>query len=308
MDIIQLLTDYSIDFATEGNRHSAEGWVQVHCPFCEGSQDYHLGYNMDENYWSCYRCGWHSVSETIAKLLHISETEAETIIKGYGLLVPKRRVEPVKKIRIKSFKLPSNTHPLEAGHKKYLEERGFNPDYLEKEWGLLGTGPTSTLDTGSGSNKKILNYRFRIIIPFIWDDQQVSFDSRDITGKHRSKYMACPGDRELISHKEILYGKQEKWKDKAICVEGPTDVWRLGESSYAVSGIKFTSMQVRVISKHFTRVAVCFDADPQAQIQAKKLVSELKFRGVDAFRVDIEGDPGSMKQEDADHLVREIIK
>jgi hypothetical protein len=37
-------------------------------------------------------------------------------------------------------------------------------------------------------------------------------------------------------------------------------------------------------------------------------VAELKFRGVDAFRVDIEGDPGSMKQSEADYLVKQLIK
>ena len=307
MDVIQLYQDYSIDFLTEGHRHCSEGWVNTACPFCTGNPGYHLGFNLDDNYYICYRCGWHSVSETIAKLLHVSETEAETIIKGYGLLVPKRRTEPVKKIRIKSFRLPSNTRPLEANHKKYLEGRGFDPDYLEKEWSLLGTGPISTLDTGSGNNKKILNYRFRIIIPFIWDNQQVSFDSRDITGKHMSKYMACPGDRELISHKKILYGKQEKWKNAGLLVEGPTDVWRMGTNSFAVSGIKYTLSQIRRISDNFNRVAVILDDDAQAIIQANKIVTELKFRGVDAFRVDIEGDPGSMKQEDADYLVKQLI-
>ena len=42
-------------------------------------------------------------------------------------------------------------------------------------------------------------------------------------------------------------------------------------------------------------------------IQADKLVAELKFRGVDAFRVDIEGDPGSMKQDDANYLIKQLI-
>ena len=50
-----------------------------------------------------------------------------------------------------------------------------------------------------------------------------------------------------------------------------------------------------------------FDDDPQAKIQANKIVAELKFREVDAFRVDIEGDPGSMKQSDADYLVKQLI-
>ena len=50
-----------------------------------------------------------------------------------------------------------------------------------------------------------------------------------------------------------------------------------------------------------------FDDDPQAKLQATKIVAELRFRGVDAFKVDIEGDPGSMKQEDADYLVKQLI-
>ena len=50
-----------------------------------------------------------------------------------------------------------------------------------------------------------------------------------------------------------------------------------------------------------------FDNDPQAKLQATKIVAELRFRGVDAFRVDIKGDPGSMKQEDADYLVKQLI-
>ena len=120
--------------------------------------------------------------------------------------------------------------------------------------------------------------------------------------------MACPGDRELIPHKNILYGKQEAWKETGICVEGPTDVWRFGINSFGTSGIKYTPKQVRVISSIFNRVAVCFDDDPQAIIQANKIVAELRFRGVDAFRVDIEGDPGSMKQEDADYLVKQLMK
>lgn len=32
------------------------------------------------------------------------------------------------------------------------------------------------------------------------------------------------------------------------------------------------------------------------------------FRGVDAFRVEIRGDPGSMKQSEADYLVKQLIK
>ena len=300
MDIIQLYQDHSIDFLTEGHSHCRPGWVNTPCPFCQGNPGYHMGYNLDSDFCVCYRCGWHSISSTLSEILHLSERETYKVIKQYGLLIPKSIKNPIVNIRAKAHKLPSNTAPLLSNHRSYLEKRGFDPDKIIREWQILGTGPYSKLDN--------LNYKHRIIIPFIWDNQQVSFDSRDITNKHMSKYMACPGNRELISHKEILYGKQEKWKTTGICVEGPTDVWRMGTFSFCTSGIKYTSKQVRNMAKAFKRIAVVFDSDSQAVVQSKKLVAELKFRGVDAFHVDIKGDPGSMKQEDADYLVKTLIK
>ena len=300
MDIISLYNDFGISYLTEGHTHCRPGWVNTECPLCTGNPGYHMGFNLEGGFYTCWRCGWHTKEEVIGALLKINNfKEIKDIIKRYDTTILKIQ-EPIVKMRIKAYKLPSNCMPLQANHKHYLESRNFDPYLLEKTWGLLGTGVYSKLDN--------LDYKFRIIIPFIWDEKQVSFDSRDITEKAFNRYQACPKDRELISHKEIVYGKQSEWKDTGILVEGPTDVWRMGTRSFAVSGIKYKPKQVRVIANHFQRVAVCFDDDPQAKIQATKIVAELKFRGVDAFRVDIEGDPGSMKQEDADYLVKQLIK
>jgi hypothetical protein len=299
MNIIQLYQDFGISYQTEGHKHCRPGWVNTVCPQCTGNPGLHLGYNLDDNYFCCYRCGYSTTHEMLSKLLKINNyKQLKEIISRYDTIPLKK--EPQVKIRVKAHKLPSNSEPLQANHRKYLENRNFDPDLLIKTWGLLGTGVYSKLDN--------IDYKFRIIIPFIWDDRQVSFDSRDITGKDPGRYKACPKDRELIPHKEILYGKQTAWKKTIILVEGPTDVWRFGINSCAVSGIKYTPKQVRVIANTFNRVAVCFDPDPQARIQANKIIAELKFRGVDAFRVDIENDPGSMEQNDADYLVKQLMK
>ena len=299
MDILQLYNDFNIPYITEGKNYS-EGWINTRCPFCD-DQSSHLGFNIDNNYYNCWRCGTHPVLLTIAKLINVSEQEARIIIKQYGFSLSSISVkEPVVRIRAKAHRLPSGTMPLQSNHKRYLEKRGFDPDKLEKQWNLLGTGPLSKLDN--------IDFKHRIIIPIFWDGKQVSYTSRDITNKNKLKYITCPKDRELIHHKNILYGKQSKWKETGICVEGPADVWRLGIDSFATFGIKYTPKQVRVIAKIFKRVAVIFDDDPQAILQSNKIVAELKFRSVDAFRVDIEGDPGSMKQEDADYLIKQLIK
>ena len=298
MNVEKLYQDYSIDYPTEGKNYR-EGWINTRCVFCDDNSS-HLGYSLDDNYFSCFRCGHHFIDDTISRLLGVGLAEARKIIKSYGGNTLHIKKEPKVIIRAKAFKFPSNVNDMGIMHRIYLDKRKFDPEQLEKEWGLLGSGPVSMLDE--------LNYRFRIIIPFYWYNKIVSFDSRDITGKHMNKYMACPKDRELIPHKEILYGKQESWKTTGIMVEGPTDVWRFGSNSFAISGIKYTPRQIREVSRHFKRVAIALDDDSQAQIQAAKIVAELKFRGVDAFRVDITGDPGSMEQSEADYLVKQLMK
>ena len=307
MDITQLYQDFSVDFVTEGHKHSRPGWANTECPWCTGNPGYHLGYDLSGDYYYCWRCGWHPVLPTVAKLLNQSEREAQGIIRQYGLYLQQRTVKkPIVKVE---HRLPSNVEPLGARHRGYLEKRGFDSYKIEREWNITGTGPISLLDK--------INFRFRLIIPIIWDNQQVSFTSRDVTDKSELRYITCPKDREIIEHKHILYGIQENWKSTGICCEGPSDCWRMGTSSFACFGIKYTNEQLRKIAKNFKRVAVFFDTDPQADIQAKKLVADLRFRGVDAFQVIWKGglleamqgtDPGSLKQEDADYIVKQIIK
>lgn len=299
MNIEELYITYNIDFKTEGHKHTRPNWVNTECPFCSGNFGYHLGYNKIENYYYCWRCGFHSNIDVIKEILKVTGKEAHHIIKEYeGIINTKETIVKIQKN--KPFKFPTNCTSLEKRHERYLEKRGF--DYLKLciLWDLKGTGVISQLDN--------IEYKHRILAPIYWGDKVVTFQTRDITNKHPMKYLACPKNREIIHHKHILYGKQEFWKDTGICVEGITDVWRFGVNSFAVLGIEYTSIQLRLIAKKFKRVAIVFDDDKQAIKQANKLISELQFRGVDAFKIDIKGDPGNMKQEDANHLVKDIIK
>jgi hypothetical protein len=313
MDVIQLYVDYSVSFQTEGHKHCRPGWVNTSCPFCTGNEGLHLGYNLSADRFVCWRCGGKSIPQVLSKLLSMSYVQAEEVSKQYGNTSYIQYKAP--KIHIQPHKLPSNTMPLEKIHRKYLESRGFDPDYIEKEWAVLGTGPVSTLSIGKGSEKKTIVYKHRIVIPFYWNGEQVSFDTRDVTGKAQNKYQACPKEREYIPHKDIIYCKQEKLKSKlGIAVEGPTDVWRFGPRSFATSGIKFTPRQVRLIAKSFVSVAVVFDGpsetsqEQEAENQAILLVNELRYRGCDAFRVKIDGDPGGMSQSEANYIVKDILK
>ena len=310
MDFIQLLNDFNIPYYTEGYKYCRPGWINIDCPFCTGNTGPHLGYELDSNHFNCWRCGHHWPQDVIAKIINVSNKEAFMLLKQYGRQSYQKVAAPKIVIRKEGFKLPNFSKPISERHKQYLIKRGFDPDEIGMTWGILGTGPIASLKTEG----KIIDYRFRLIIPFYWNDKMVSFDSRDITGKHIAKYMACPKERELIEHKKILYGKQSAWGKTGICVEGPIDVWRFGVNSFATSGIEYTPAQVRIIAKQFKRVAVCYDGpsgtsqEAQAENKAKDLIAELKFRNVDAFRVKFDGDPGEMSQKEANYLVKQIIK
>lgn len=298
MDIIRLYRDFSIEHYTEGHKHTRPGWVNTECPFCTGNPGFHLGWNINEEYFVCWRCGWHPPLKTISEILNIPKNQAYDIIEQYGINRSIVYSQPKDK---KPFTFPIGTKKLLPKHRKYLIKRGFNSKRIEKLYGVKGTGPVSKLD--------MYDYKHRIIIPYFWNGQVVSFDSRDITDKAENKYYACPEAYEIIGRKQILYGLQEEWTDVGICLEGPTDVWNIGKYSFATSGIKYTTAQVRLMSQIFKKIWVVYDPELQAQKQARKLVSELRFRGVESDNILLDGgkDPGSLNKNEVNELLKQLL-
>jgi hypothetical protein len=298
MDVLRIFQDYSVQHATEGHKHTRPGWVNTECPFCTGNAGLHLGWNIREEYFFCWRCGWHPPVKTLSKLMNVNTFTVQQIVTNYG--VNRSQVFVKDKVK-KPFKLPSEISSILPHHRKYLEGRGFNVDELIKTWDIKSAGPMSMLDG--------VNYSHRIIIPYKWNGEVVSFDGRDVTGKQVDKYKACPKDREAIERKRILYGNQEAWESTGICVEGPTDVWRLGEKAFAVSGISYKFVQASLIGNIFKRVAIVFDSEYQAQVRAEELKATLEeTMDIEAWIVNVKDDPGSLTDREAKDLVKTILK
>lgn len=299
MKIIDLYTDNGIDFLTEGHKHTRPGWVNVACPFCEGNAGYHLGYEIENNKFYCWRCGWHSPVESIAGILNITKKEAKKVIVEYAGIVKYSNIsKPI--LEKKKLKFPSLVSELTKAHKIYLKKRNFNSEILIKKWGIKGTGPIAMLDN--------VSYKHRILIPIYWNNELVTFQTRDITGKSTVKYLACMKEREKIHHKHILYGNQQKWGDIGIIVEGVFDVWALGDNAAATLGIEYTTQQVKAIAAHFKKVFICYDPEPQAIKQAKKLAARLSFIGVEAKQVTLLKDPAEMSVKERKNFVNSLIK
>ena len=301
MRIQELYEDHHIDYVTEDHKHSREGWINIECPFCTGNPGYHLGFNLDANRFHCWRCGGKFPEQVVSKILSIPFSQAEAIIEEYGGVSKKSNKEIKVKVNLQPFKFPSGDLSIKHYHKQYLEKRNFDPDKLISTWGLRGTGPVARLDG--------INYARRIIAPIYWQSKMVSFQSRDITGKHEVKYLACPKQREEVEHQHIVYGAPILWGRRGICVEGITDVWRMGHNSFATFGITYTTQQVKIISSLFDEVVILFDPEKEAQRQAKALEAELNFKGIKAWRHSgIPCDPGDLSQDDADHLLKDLLK
>jgi len=299
MRILDLYQDYSVDHITETSRHrhATTGWVNTHCPFCVGSHDYHLGYSLEDDYFNCWRCGFHRTIKVIIEILDISYDEAKKVVKQYGgdiQISHSDHSEPEKK----PFRYPSGTTELLNYHKQYLEDRKYDPNRIVTLWNIAGTGPSSFLDG--------INYSKRIIAPIHWKTKAVSFQARALNSHTQPKYKACPITREYIHHQHILYGMPQKWTSQGICVEGIFDVWRIGYKAFGVFGINYTQQQIVEIVKHFEEIIILFDPEPQAQIQARKLKKNLEAHRLKVYIENIDTDPGDLTQDDANHLVRQL--
>lgn len=300
INITKLYQDFRIPFQSEGGQDVARGWVGAPCPFCAGSQGYHLGYCIDKSSryfgaFTCWRCGGKSAVKVIAKITHSTESEAWKILKRYSdSKIDNRPYKKEEKEKAVKCLLPDGLVSFEGKVSTYLRKRKFDAIELVSEWDLKATGPVGP-------------FKHRIIIPIYFKNQLVSFQGRDLTGKSEMKYKACPQEREVLDHKCCLYGYDKVRGSKVVVVEGVADVWRLGPGSVATFGIKYTPEQVRLLSK-FKEAFIIFDNDPKAIEQAESLAYDLSAVGVSVEIITLkEGDPGDLTDQEARELMTDIL-
>lgn len=289
--VIKFLQDHSIDFNTEGHPRCSKGWVQLkHCPFC-GADDYHLGINLSNGYANCWKCRGKNIFQVIQKLLKCDWNKANKLYSQYE--GKRSKIIYREASHKKETKLPHGCAALTSRHKKYLIGRNFDPDYLEHVYGLQGTSHVG-------------DYKFRIIASIYKNGKRISYQGRDITGKSRLRYKACPKEQEAEEHQNNLYGFDMVPKTNVVVVEGITDCWRLGPGSLGTFGIAYTPSQVQLLT-NFTNVFILFDNSHIAQKMAKKLAWEVNSCGVHTEIITIdENDPAELSQTDAEQLMSQL--
>lgn len=254
-DFLSVLKENNIPIRTAGNSHCREGWIQLDCPLCgKDSYKFHLGFSLRGGYLNCWRCGYHSVYEILRLLTDLSERDCARVAGNYKKINTRQEVSKQYK-----FQQPKGIEELLPQHIRYLEKRGYDIQTITKLWGIKGIGLQSKLS-------------WRVYIPIIYNGQEVSWTTRSITNVE-AKYITAPPDKEAIHHKRILYGSDYA-VNAVIITEGPLDVWKIGAGAVATFGLNYTAEQFKQMLKFPIR-AVCFDNEPVAQKEAKKLCEKL---------------------------------
>lgn len=286
MNFRDLLEEHNIPIAPAGHHHTTEGWLSIDCPFCgKNSQSYHMGYNINGGYVNCWKCGRHTLSETLRELLNISYPQAKKLIEKLDkYLIPEEEKETYRK---HILKLPFGIVELQSIHKKYIKDRGLNPDEIEKLWGIKGLGIAGELS-------------WRIFIPIHYKGIIVNWTTRAI-GETTKRYIGASKSDEGIPKSELLYG-QDYARNTIVIVEGIFDAWRIGPGTVATLGVNYSVEQFKKIVKYPKRI-VCFDSDIAGRKASTKLVQELRGFPGETVEITLDSkDPAEAKQDEISEI------
>lgn len=291
MKIQELLTELRIDFKEAGEHHHARpGWIQIrHCPFCR-SENYHLGWNVEINYASCWRCGGHRADKVLFAL-GVGREKVQEILR----YVEPERLRSRERSRI-SLLEPKEKGPISNIHRLYLLRRGFSMkqiSQLAELWQVEGTRQAPKLG-------------WRIYIPILYRGQRVSWTTRAVGDRVAQRYISASAEEEVINHKELVYGFDFCHHSIVIC-EGPLDAWKVGPGAGALFGTTFSAAQVKKLIK-IPRRFVCFDSSPEAQRKAKDLANQLAgFPGITENILIDAKDPGEASSKEI-KLIRKVAR
>lgn len=320
-----------IEYVTSGP-NTARGNISVHCPFC-GAADpsHHLGLKLDtrDPQWGCFRNSAHrgrTPARLISKLLNISQTQAEELVKksappvesldetlftlrngqqpAAGARQSVRCVQPLSEFRPFSRTLPAQSSDYQKQFLTYLSRRGFADDALDaaqryKLWYSL---------TGEQA--------WRLVFPvFSNEGGLIGWTGREIRNGAKVRYLAMP---EMGKDWVMLSVRPEPADVLVIC-EGPLDFLKIdyygrqfGIEACATMGTAVTPGQlVQIIRRARTKRKTFSLFDPEAFAQSLRLTFNMTgFGSVPKFHqvpADYE-DPGAMDsravQEMSDLLAR----
>lgn len=301
MKITEFLEDNGIEFWTTG-KNVPKGCINIQCVFCDDNSN-HLWINRKSLKVSCWRCGNHRLVNLIMEITGQPFRSSKQIENSLTLGVGEYGVPPFQESTASSILSTSVTLPRESKkvfpekHIRYLENRGFKASEIIRKYKLRAVHTVG-------------KYKFRIIIPIILDRKIVSFTSRDITDQQEPKYRHASPSESAMSPKRLIYNSDTLTTGSdAILVEGPTDVWKLGNNTVSLLGLKYTEDQIIILmNKKIRNLFILFDNDKPGKKEARKIAKVLSplVKRVEIITLETASDPGSLKTEEAKIIKREL--
>lgn len=313
MNLERFLRDYGIHFAGTSDRHYKGGWINLPCPFCIGHAGNHLGYSIQHEYFSCFRCGGKSIFKVIQKLTGYSNQQVQDILRKYRGKGRKRANALGIQVKKSAFKMPDDIMPLRKSKlamRYLLEERKhfskMDIAWLAKRFGIRAIGSEGLFMY----QEKQMDLSYRILAPIIFDYEIVSWQTRDISGNAKFKYITCPERVEKIHHKEILYNPPDPIDNPIIVLcEGIFDVWKCTLAGFPATccfGVKYKVQQLKALLD-YEKIIIFFDPDKAGSSNCRKLRRQLLFAGKQVeFIKNASLDPGDMRKSALNILLKPL--
>lgn len=291
INYLELFNDYNVDYALEGKNVGSE-FIGVHCPFC-GDTSYHGGVPRDGSHaFSCWRCGSHNIYDALNYILGVPNSF--NILASYTDDTPQLHTENKKKhTTVNTVHVPGET--IKWYHRKYLEQRRYDPDELIQKYHITGTAPGST-------------YGKRIYFPIIYKNEIVSYQGRSIDKNPYLKYLTAEPEKEKVFHKHILFNYDNATSDFIVLTEGLFDALRLGDGACATFGTNFMREQLLLL-RPYNRIFLLYDNEFFAQQKAVKAIQNITnicTGSVYQISTDTTGDPDDLSNDDAKYLMNEL--
>lgn len=291
MNVPELLREFGVSTREHGeSQHVSSGWIGCECVYCgKGTGKYGMGYKLGSRYFTCWKCGYHRLFDTLSLITGLTYKELRSKLTGLDDPTPRQ-------IRRTGFlKPPGPLQPLSGVHRRYLASRGLDAANAVLRYGIQGLALAG-------------KFSWRLYIPIVLDGRVVSWTTRAISDDCAVRYVSASPDREEISHKTLLFG-EDFCRDVILVCEGPMDAMRVGPGAVATFGVNVSPEQVERIARYPTRV-ILFDSEVKAQRAAKRLVRNLSGFPGTTVRVFMESgsDPGSASEEEIKDLRNKFLE
>lgn len=276
-EIIRVLERHDIDHWT-GGKNVSENSVNVQCPYCDDASN-HCGIFHPSGFYHCWRCESKGpLSKLLSTLTGISEEWFENHFKDQGIDFKQSPENQIRDILREEESKKSEKRVL-VEIPKYA--RLITKDIESQRLFLFLKERNISINTCIRHKCYVCDvgdYSGRMIVPVYSNNELVSFQGIDMTGRKSLKHKTAPGDIN-----NYLYGYDLLPDDIMVVTEGMFDKWRTGDQAVASFGTSLTDAQKNLIIEKKPDTLV-FAWDYGAYWRAKKQ-AEYFLPFIDEIRV-----------------------